>query len=257
MVEAVRQRQERLLALLDERGELDVPSLVRELNASEATLRRDLAALEEAGQLVRTFGGARSLGASSLVGRTFGEKRRRMRKEKEAIGRSAACMVEPGMVVALDSGTTVWRIAACLRDIPDLKIITTAMAAVEELGPSGKHSVLLAGGTFRLKNLDFAGPSTIAQLGTVRADIAFVGADSFVPGRGAFSVDETSAALAAALARCADHRVLVMDHSKFGASGSHLILAPAEIDCLITDSGLAAPLRSRIEEDPYKVILAD
>ena len=89
-----------------------------------------------------------------------------------------------------------------------------------------------------------------------RADIAFVGADSFVPGKGAFSVDEESAALAAAIARCADRKVVVIDHGKLGAKGCCRILASKEIDCLVTDGGLDAKLRKALEREPFKLIVA-
>lgn len=253
---AVKQRQERLLALLDEQGELDVPAMVRALGASEATVRRDLASLEAAGLLVRALGGARSLGASSLVARTFAEKRGRMRKEKEQIARAAAGLVEPGMTVALDSGTTAWRVAVALREREPLTIVTSAMAPVEELGPLRSMSVLLAGGTFRLENLDFVGPAAIRQLKALRADIAFVGADSLVPGKGGFSLDEASAAVAGALARCADRKVVVLDHSKFDARGRHLVIPAAEIHCLITDPGLDEQTRSRLQSEDYELVIA-
>jgi len=255
MAEATRQRQERLLTLLDQQGELELASLVSKLDASEATLRRDLTALEEQGLLVRTFGGARSIRSSSLVARTFTEKQRQMRKEKESIAVAAAGLVTPGMVVALDSGTTAWRIAVALREKAPLTIVTTALAAVEELGPLPGMKVELAGGTFRPANLDFVGPAAIERLGTLQADLAFVGVDSLVAGRGGFSADAGSAAVAAALARCAQRTVVVMDHSKFDAQGCHLVVAAKDMDYLITDAGISAKMRARLAGEPYKLLV--
>ena len=80
-----------------------------------------MAALESAGQVVRTFGGARLAAESSLLERTFGQKRELLRREKETIAREAARLVSPGMTVALDSGTTVWRVAAALNDTDNVR----------------------------------------------------------------------------------------------------------------------------------------
>ena len=244
------------MALLDRQGEVGVDALARELGASEATVRRDLAALGSAGLLVRTFGGARSIRSSSLVARTFADKQRQMRSAKEAIAAAAAKLVRPGMVVALDSGTTVWRIAAALRDKAPLTIVTTALAAVEELGPAPQMTVILPGGSFRPANLDFVGPAAIAQLRSFRADIAFVGVDSLVPGRGGSSIDAASAALARALAQVAERKVVVVDHSKFDAPGCHLVLAADEMDCLITDGGVSAAVQHRLRGTPCELIVA-
>lgn len=51
-------RQQHILRLLEEEGSVSVRALTAALYVSEATVRRDLAELERAGALRRTFGGA-------------------------------------------------------------------------------------------------------------------------------------------------------------------------------------------------------
>lgn len=256
MPRLVSERHRLLLSLLQERREVDLPSLVRELDVSETTLRRDLERLERAGQLVRTFGGARRLEPASLLARTFGEKQRSMQAEKERIARAAAALVEPGMIVALDSGTTIWRVAAALKEKAPLRILTSALAPVEELGSLDGFTIHLAGGKFRRENLDFTGTATVASYRELHADIAFVGADSYLPGRGAFSLDEASASVAAAVADCADRRVVVVDHTKFGARGCCLVIPSHRVDVLVTDDGLDASMRRRLVSEPYTIQIA-
>lgn len=244
MASGVKSRRERLISLIEQRGELDLTVLVRELAVSEATLRRDLTVLEQAGRLARTFGGAKSVPPPSLVARTFGEKREHMRPEKERLANRAADLVEPGMVVALDSGTTIWRVAAALRSKAPLTVVTSALAPVEELGNVPGITLHLVGGRFRPENLDFIGTSAAARYQGFQADIAFVGADSFVPGKGAYSLDEESAAVASALAACASRTVLVVDRSKIDAKGYFLVAAANDIDEVITDADLPRTLVS-------------
>lgn len=64
-----------MLDILRERGQTDIATLVQQLGASEATIRRDLTNLEKQRVLSRTFGGARLLETESLVARTFERKR--------------------------------------------------------------------------------------------------------------------------------------------------------------------------------------
>jgi DeoR/GlpR family transcriptional regulator of sugar metabolism len=256
MIRTTTDRHERLLALLEEQGELELPVLVRALSVSEATLRRDLVRLEETGRLVRTFGGARTMAPASLVARTFGEKRRRMRPEKERMARAAAQLVKPGMIVALDSGTTIWRIASALKSRGPLTLLTSALAPLEELGSVPGMTLKLVGGRFRLENLDFVGVATVAGYRDLHADIAFIGADSFIPGRGAFSLDEGSASVAGAVARCADQRVVVVDHGKFEARGLCMVLPTDQIDVLVTDDGLGEETRGRLQQEPCRLIVA-
>ena len=250
-------RQHRLLALLREQGEVDVASLAGALQASEATIRRDFAALESAGLLTRTFGGARIREVSSLVEKTFDEKMGEMRKEKERIARCAAELVEPGMTVALDSGTTVWRVAAALEDKAPLSVVTSALAAIEELGGVDGVRITRAGGQFRLSNLDFVGNSAVSAFAGFHADIAFLGVDTLIPARGVFADTHESAAITAAIADCSDRRIVVMEHTKIKSEGCFLGLACDRIDRVITDAGLDGETRALLESQPYELTIAE
>jgi DeoR/GlpR family transcriptional regulator of sugar metabolism len=87
--------------------------------------------------------------------------------------------------------------------------------------------------------------------------VAFLGVDSLVPGRGAFSNTEESAAIIRALAGAAARRVVVMEHAKLGRPGCFRGLDTAEIDMLITDSGLDTAGRRQLETEPYTVLFAE
>jgi DeoR/GlpR family transcriptional regulator of sugar metabolism len=243
--------------MLRERGELAVAALCGSLAVSEATVRRDLAALESAGEVVRTFGGARPAGRDSLLERTFGQKRHLLRREKERIAAEAAKLVAPGMTVALDSGTTAWRVAAALRDKGPLTVLTTALAAVEELGSVGGMRIFCTGGQFRPDNLDFVGPSAVAAFAQLRADIAFIGADSLMIGKGLYSADQESAAVLSAIGACAQRRVAVVDHTKIGARGMFLGLPQERIDCVVTDAGLSEETRAALQDQPFRLVVAE
>ena len=92
-------RDRLILELMRERGFVSFQELDRTLDASPATLRRDLDRLEEGGKIVRVRGGARLIdGAPAsdadvhLHGVPFHENVERNRAAKEAIGRAAAAL---------------------------------------------------------------------------------------------------------------------------------------------------------------------
>jgi DeoR/GlpR family transcriptional regulator of sugar metabolism len=256
MDRTTKQRRRKLVSLLEEYGDIRVHTLAKKLGVSGTTIRRDLQALAEDKALVRIHGGARLLEPQSLVARTFEEKRNRMRQEKARIGRAAAKIVESGMVVALDNGTTAWQIAAALKDKTPLTILTSSLAAIEELGAIEGISIYLSGGRFRPDNLDFVGTGTIETFGKFHADISFTSSDAFLMGRGTFGVDETSASMSSAVGLCADRKVVTIDHSKFGGKGCYPVLSISDIDCLVTDSGLNETLRRQVSDAPFELILA-
>ena len=52
------QRRHNILTLLNEQGEVSVDELAKRFETSEVTIRKDLAALESNGLLLRRYGGA-------------------------------------------------------------------------------------------------------------------------------------------------------------------------------------------------------
>ncbi|MBN1553331.1 MAG: DeoR/GlpR transcriptional regulator [Phycisphaerae bacterium] len=256
MDRTTKQRRRRLVSLLEEYGDTRVHTLAGKLGVSGTTIRRDLQALADDKMLVRIHGGARLLEPQSLVARTFEEKLNRMRQEKARIGRRAASLVEPGMVVALDNGTTAWQIATALKDKAPLTILTSSLASIEELGAMEGISIYLSGGRFRPENLDFVGMETVETFRKIHADISFTSSDAFLIGRGTFGVDETSASMSAAVGMCADRKVVTIDHTKFTAKGCYPVLPISAIDILVTDSGLDENLRRQLSDAPFELILA-
>ena len=247
------ERHQKMIKLFEERGEIDISTLALKLNTSEATVRRDLIFMENQGLLIRTLGGARLLDHESLVVRTFQERRNRQRREKARISVEAATYVKPGMVVAVDSGTTPWRVAGKLKDKAPLTVLTSALAVIEELGSVQGISLYCVGGQFRLNNLDFVGIQTIDDIKRMHSDVAFLGADAFLPGRGVFIADSQSTAVTEAIVDSSDLCVVVLDHTKINARGTFLAIPSNRINHMITDSGLNEETRQALDGEPFEL----
>ena len=202
-------RQKALIGLLEKNKELGIPSFAHLLETSEATVRRDLSVLERQGLIIRTIGGARLKDTPSLVVRTFQERVQRNRREKEAIASKAASLVMPGMVVAIDSGTTGWLVASRLKTKRPLTVITSALGVVEELGAIDDISLFCFGGQFRRENLDFIGGNVTRQYEGVHVDMAFLGGDSLIlPGGGMYANDYVTSLVSRAMASPAKENAL-------------------------------------------------
>ena len=110
------QRDAEILRLLESQGFVSFRQLSARLDASSATIRRDLERLETEGRISRVRGGARLTGAASerLVGTPFELNRTRQAAQKAAIGRAAATLCRPGEAVIIDGGTTTFAMCAHL-----------------------------------------------------------------------------------------------------------------------------------------------
>src|SRR5438874_9318199 len=94
-------RRRQLLDLIARRGFATLDELVKTLGVSESTVRRDLEALDLAGTVKRTHGGA--VCSAEVRGMpAFDERATAAAAEKRAIGRAAAALVEDDDTVLLD-----------------------------------------------------------------------------------------------------------------------------------------------------------
>src|SRR6185503_5549993 len=94
-------RQRNILKTLQQTRQVDVTDLAQRFGVSGMTIRRDLAELEDAGQLHRVHGGATIRRAPAYNSRASVQA-----TEKAAIALAVAKLVQPGAAVGIDSGTT-------------------------------------------------------------------------------------------------------------------------------------------------------
>src|SRR5882724_2244578 len=121
------QRQQRIAEEVRRRGAVRVSELTELLAVSDMTIRRDLDVLATAGVLEKVHGGATAKRAPSTDEPGFEAKSHRQLDEKDAIARRAALLVEPGQAIALTAGTTCWRLAHLLTQVPQLTVVTNSI----------------------------------------------------------------------------------------------------------------------------------
>jgi DeoR/GlpR family transcriptional regulator of sugar metabolism len=139
------ERFEAILARLQETGYVTVAELSDHLSVSAVTARADLEALQRAGRLMRTHGGAlpATMGEGAL---SFAVRQRTRVEEKERIGAVAAATVTDGEAIILDASTTAWHLARNLLDRHELTVLTTGLHVALELLRSPSITVVMPGG---------------------------------------------------------------------------------------------------------------
>ena len=162
-------------------------TLVRQFGVSEMTVRRDLAALEQEGKLVRVHGGA--ISSRRLANEySFRVKEAHSVEAKRLIGETASELVLPMDIVFVDTGSTALAVAASARRNPRVMITSNLAAAMEMVGTNiRKYPV--SGGELSPHSPDLYGEWTLQILSTVNVDVAFFGCDE--RSRNRFSRDPT------------------------------------------------------------------
>lgn len=138
------ERWNEILRQLKRYGFVTVKYLVETLHYSNATINRDLNALETQGALRRSYGGA-ELTDATVANTPLPFRYYKMRAEKQELGKLASDLVKDGDVVFMDASTTCESMVKFLTEKKDLTVITNNISAVELLAESGIRAICLGG----------------------------------------------------------------------------------------------------------------
>ncbi len=128
------QRRALILDLVRRDGAVRVARLVEQLGVSDMTVRRDLEALARSGSLEKVHGGAVATSKATTGEEPCFEAKTSLESTaKAAVATAAAGLVEPGGVVAVSGGTTAFAVAAALRRIPGLTVVTNSLPVADLL----------------------------------------------------------------------------------------------------------------------------
>jgi DeoR family transcriptional regulator of aga operon len=232
-----------LLELLTDSGRVSVEDAAQRLNVSQATIRRDFDQLAQQQMITRTRGGAVANGVSYDLPLRY--KTAKHSAEKQRIGVAAAALVEPGMVVGLNGGTTTTEVARALAVRPDLNssadgaqltVVTNALNIANELLVRSRMKIVVAGGVVRPQSFELVGPLGSALLREVTLDVALLGADAIDAVLGPAAHHEGEASMNALMVARARRVVIIADASKLGGHAFARICPIERVETLITDS---------------------
>jgi len=226
------------------------------LDASEATIRRDLEWMENDGLIQRTHGGA-MLSQHLELETEYQHRAQMYSEEKRLIGKTAAALVENGDTIFLNSGTTTTQIIRHLPVDADITVITNNLFAVLEAGEVG-YELILVGGAFQPKLKSVAGRFSASNLSQVYADKAFIGVDGINVKYGCTVPSITEAEHDRFMIERTHGKVIIVaDHSKWGVIANFEIAQIDQIQAIITDSQLDPGAQAALRARGVEIILAD
>lgn len=249
----MRKRKFRITTIADmlkENPALTVADLSGQLKVSEMTIRRDLRQLGEANHAP-----ARN-SALRLVGRlpeedgeysipTEGTKQYH---EKDRIGRFAATLIEPGDVLIVDTGTTTERFAKYFPENENITVLCYNFNIMAELHRKKGIQLLLSGGYYHPSTQTFECDKGIEFIRGIRAKKFFMAASGVHETLGLTCARNYEIATKQAAIASSQTRILLVDSTKFGNVRAAYFAQLADVDVIITDSGLGEEWRERIRE---------
>ena len=240
-------RHKEILNILEKNGAVSIKELVSTLYVSEATVRRDLAYLEKAGSIKRTFGGAKSIVdtqdqiplsiRASLDG-----------KAKNEICKKASLLIKEGDTIFLDGSSTVQYLVKYISDIKDIVVVTYSIKTAE-LMCQNHIKTYCAGGLMLENSLVCVGNKTVEFANDINTDICFISCKG-VDREGKFTdTSEEETVIRKAFMKNCRFKVMLMTQNKFNSKYLHTLCEAAEIDRLISDGDVPAELTELLRKN--------
>ena len=247
-VMTAKERQDRILKILDREGYVTVKHLIGALQYSSATINRDLNTLERHQQVIRSYGGVEPVRAKYVP---IPFRAHMMHATKKSIGKAAASFVEDGDTVFIDSSTTAQYMEQYLVGKKDLTVITNNIFLAATLSSNGIRVICLGGEVVEAPCMLF-GTETVKNAARYRVDKMFFATGAVTEdgkiSSGLYDLLFTTVAANAA-------RVFYLaDHNKVGQPFNTIFCDFSAVDCVISDHGFSEETKRRYPKTEFTVV---
>lgn len=249
----IQSRQNDILKILQKQDYVQVTVIAERLGVTQATVRRDLKQLEEAGKVVRGFGTARYFEPSDMkeIEPTNIEDEKEIIRRR--IARRAAEMVEDGDVIFMNSSGTASLVLEYLTN-KRVAILTNNARIIKREHPSNLQ-ILLTGGELYGKKQSLIGQFAQDTIAKVAANKCILGVSGISAGGGLTSVilPETPINMQM-IQQCRGPRIILADGSKVGLTQNFYSGDIRGITYMVTDTSANTKAVQEIESMGVKVI---
>ncbi|MFV0559237.1 MAG: DeoR/GlpR family DNA-binding transcription regulator [Enterococcus sp.] len=231
-----KERQERILTLLDKNDYLSIAAIATKLTVSKMTIRRDVAELAQNAQLIKLYGGVQRLEHVEQELATK-DKIHAHISEKRSIGKLMNQLIDENDTIYIGAGTTL---LYALQEIKKSKlfIVTNSLLAFHYLIQHTHYRVLLTGGEFSRTSEEFYGEIAEKAFTDLNIDIAFAATNGIYNDH-VTTVNSKEGALQKVAFTHAKVKCVVADSSKFNKSDVYTFYSLSNLDYIITDSNLS------------------
>ena len=250
------ERRQRILGFLAERPGIKVTELAQMMAVSEGTIRNDLSALEDGGQLTRVRGGAVVSEDRALGHPPFASRARVHAAVKQHIARAAARLVEDGDAILMDASSTVYTMARFLQDRHNLTVVTNGIEVARALASDPSNTVIVVGGVLSAEGSSVTGLLNEQLLRDLHIMTAFVSCYGFSLA-GLTEIDIHEAQIKSRMIASADSVVALIDASKFGKLDLVPFARLDQITHIFTDSSLSDAWIEQLRSSCVKLTVCD
>ncbi len=226
---AAEERRTWLLQELQASRAVSLADAAASLGVSEMTVRRDLSSLEKSGVARRVRGGAVYNGPVSFQGRD-----REHAEAKQIVAEKLLPFVPERGVIAMDSSTTMHRLARMITDRDNLVVVTNGLVTFQVLHDRAGITPILTGGATDRRSDSLIGPVATAFLESMRF-VGFFASAAAVDATATFEDTLEEADIKRAFARSSSRVFLGVHAQKLDEDATAQAVRLDRVDALATD----------------------
>lgn len=246
------EREDEILALLNETEYATVEYLAKKMNISSSSIRRDLKNLEERGLVNRSYGGVKIADATGKR-IPFSLRSHENNPQKKQIAKAALSLINVGDVVFLDGSTSAYFVAELLPAVSGVTVVTNSVDAVSFLSRYDVK-VYCTGGNLSTENKNvLVGGYAQDFLRRIQADVAIFSVQSVNASGDFFDCYSEEVSIRNIMMQNAKRRILLCDSSKWNKTSTFYQGNVRDIDYVVSDQDLNTLFTDPI---PEKYILA-
>lgn len=225
-------RFDQIYEILKSRGSATVQYLQKHLYVSEATIRRDLEAMENAGLIERVWGGAMLRSMEKDIP-SFVRAKTNVEK-KDQIASVAAKLLKNSSSIFLDSSSTCLSLVPYLAKLKDITVITNSLKMSYQLAKRTELSTIVLGGQI-YEDYILSGHMAVDSVKNYHTNLLFFSCSGISTDGGIWSIEPKVVAVCREMMRHTAKKVLLCDSSKFGKTLLWRLADLADIDYIISD----------------------
>lgn len=243
---ALKDREEAILEYLQKKKEATVYELCAALFVSEPTMRRDLARLNAAGRIIRTYGGA-ALRGEPGENLPLALREREHSDAKAAIGRKCLSLISDGDVVMVDGSSTAQALLRVIGARKSIVVITNNAKAPDVL-QGEQVKLFVTGGELAPNTYAYVGNYVEAFLRDFSADLCFFSVRTLTRAGELTDNALSENAVRRVMLSRAKRSVLMLDSQKIGDACLGTLCTLSDVDFVVSERDISSEFSAFAEK---------
>ncbi|WP_124059081.1 DeoR/GlpR family DNA-binding transcription regulator [Vaginisenegalia massiliensis] len=251
----VEERRKQIVNMVNSDNSISVNELSEKFNVSLATIRSDLNILDRQNKLIRTHGGAVKIenkDQNLIISNNYEIRKNMHINEKKYIARIALEHINDEDCIILDASSTCYELAKLLNEKSlNLTVVTNGIRTANLLKKSSNITVIVIGGIIKGDSNAIEGLLGSDILNRIYVNTIFFSAFGLTKEEGFTDFNIYEIELKKKMLEAASTKIALIDSSKFNRKSLTSFAYLRDIDCVITDEGLASEVYTEFSEYIY------